>query len=93
MCLSCGCHEPYESHGNPANITMDDIDDIQEAASAAGISVQDVAENLAADIERPTELGETTTGTDVSGGVDLQKLQDSGEVVMAPPSEDRGGAR
>ena len=90
MCLSCGCHEPYESHSDPANITMDDI---KEAASAAGISVQDVAENLQADIDRPTELGETTTGTDVSGGVDLQKLQDSGEVVMAPPSEDRGGAR
>ncbi len=90
MCLSCGCHEPYESHGNPANITMDDI---KEAASAAGISVQDVAENLQADIERPAELGETTTGTDASRGVDLQKLRDSGEVVMAPPSEDRGVAR
>ncbi len=27
MCLSCGCHERYESHGEPANITMQHLKD------------------------------------------------------------------
>jgi hypothetical protein len=25
MCLNCGCGQPYERHGNEANITADDV--------------------------------------------------------------------
>ena len=79
MCLSCGCHERYESHGDPANITLDDVN---AAASAAGISPEEVAENILADIERSTELGVTTEGPDPTRGPDLVSLR-AGDVRPA----------
>ena len=43
MCLSCGCGEPNESHGNADNITQDML---QRAADAANISVAEAAANV-----------------------------------------------
>jgi hypothetical protein len=43
MCLSCGCGEPNESHGNPDNITQDML---QKAADAAEVSVAEAAANI-----------------------------------------------
>jgi len=44
MCVSCGCGKPNEAHGNPNNITLDEI---QKAAKAANESVEYVAKNIA----------------------------------------------
>lgn len=43
MCLSCGCGSPNDDHGDPRNITMTEL---QEAAEAAGISVDEAAANI-----------------------------------------------
>lgn len=43
MCLSCGCGEPMESHGDARNITLARL---EEAAQAANISPQDAARNI-----------------------------------------------
>ena len=43
MCVSCGCGEPNETHGDANHITLDMV---QRAASAAGIAPQDVATNI-----------------------------------------------
>lgn len=43
MCTSCGCRQPNESHGDDRNITMDDL---EQAAEAAGLGVGDVIENM-----------------------------------------------
>ena len=45
MCLSCGCGEPNEAHGNDANITLDDL---KKAAESEGISVEQAADNIKA---------------------------------------------
>ncbi|MGP3959126.1 hypothetical protein ACTWPT_24275 [Nonomuraea sp. 3N208] len=45
MCLSCGCGEPDNDHGNPANITAQDL---RSAAQAAEISPQEAADNIQA---------------------------------------------
>ncbi|MGE5461653.1 MAG: hypothetical protein ACM3WR_13680 [Solirubrobacterales bacterium] len=45
MCLSCGCGEPQESHGDEANITMDKL---QAAGDAAGITPQEALDNMRA---------------------------------------------
>ena len=45
MCLSCGCGEPNEDHGNPANITYDDL---KEAADSEGLTVEQAADNIKA---------------------------------------------
>ena len=43
MCLSCGCGQPNESHGNEDHITMNDL---QQAADAAGTTPQQAAQNI-----------------------------------------------
>jgi hypothetical protein len=43
MCLSCGCGQPNERHGNQANITADDL---RGAAEAAGIEMEQAADNI-----------------------------------------------
>ncbi|HYJ61757.1 MAG TPA: hypothetical protein VE032_09880 [Actinomycetota bacterium] len=41
--MSCGCGQPNEEHGNPANITYDEL---QAAAQAAGIDAETAADNI-----------------------------------------------
>jgi hypothetical protein len=43
MCLSCGCAEPNNDHGDPRNITQQDL---SAAAEAAGISPSEAADNI-----------------------------------------------
>ena len=43
MCLTCGCGEPNDDHGDPAHITYDDL---KKAADAAEISVDEAAKNF-----------------------------------------------
>ena len=43
MCLSCGCGQPSETHGDARNIT---IERLEESAQAANISTQEAARNI-----------------------------------------------
>jgi hypothetical protein len=43
MCLDCGCGEPNERHGDDRHIIMDDI---QAAATASEISVDEAKRNI-----------------------------------------------
>ena len=43
MCLTCGCGEPDADHGDPRHITMQQLKD---AADAAGVSLDEAANNL-----------------------------------------------
>ena len=43
MCLSCGCGQPEERHGNEANITMGDL---RRAAEAADVDPEQAADNI-----------------------------------------------
>lgn len=43
MCLTCGCGELNDNHGDPAHITYDDL---KKAADAAQITVDEAAKNL-----------------------------------------------
>jgi len=45
MCASCGCGKPNDDHGNSANITLEDI---ERAATAAGIPASQAADNIKA---------------------------------------------
>jgi hypothetical protein len=48
MCLSCGCGEPNESHGDPRNITMQKL---EEAAQAGDITPEQAAQNIVEGLE------------------------------------------
>ncbi len=43
MCLTCGCGEPDNDHGDPAHITYEDL---KAAADAAEISLDEAVGNL-----------------------------------------------
>lgn len=43
MCLSCGCGTPDDDRGDERNITMADLED---AADAAGLTVDEVVDNI-----------------------------------------------
>jgi hypothetical protein len=43
MCLSCGCGEPNEKHGDDRNITMNDV---KQAAQASNITPMQAAQNI-----------------------------------------------
>ena len=43
MCVSCGCGDLNNDHGDSRNITMSEI---QQAAAAAGQSPEQVAQNI-----------------------------------------------
>ena len=43
MCVSCGCNKPNDDHGDSRNITLNQI---QQAAQAAGCSPAEVAANI-----------------------------------------------
>ena len=49
MCLNCGCGKPDESHGNPANITAEDL---RRAGRANGQSMETSARNILAGVEQ-----------------------------------------
>lgn len=41
-CLTCGCDQPHNEHGDPANIT---VEELQAAADAAGITIEEAWAN------------------------------------------------
>ena len=43
MCMSCGCGEPYTTHGDKRNIVNADL---KKAADASQISLKDVVRNI-----------------------------------------------
>jgi hypothetical protein len=43
MCLTCGCGEPNDDHGDSRNITYDDL---KAAADAGSVSVDEAVKNF-----------------------------------------------
>ena len=48
MCMNCGCGQPHEEHGKPANITADEL---QAAADANGQSLRETAQHILETVE------------------------------------------
>ena len=48
MCMNCGCGQPNEDHGSPANITAADL---QRAGEANGQSLRESAQHILETVE------------------------------------------
>jgi hypothetical protein len=57
MCMSCGCGQPNEGHGDDANITFEHL---QRAAQAAGIEPEAAADNIHAAAKQARDGGAQT---------------------------------
>nr|BBH91083.1 hypothetical protein KTC_58340 [Thermosporothrix sp. COM3] len=55
MCLSCGCGDPNNDHGDARNITLRDID---EAARAAGTTRERVVMNIVHSMQKIQQVEE-----------------------------------
>ena len=49
MCLNCGCGQPDEDHGKPANITADGL---RRAGEANGQSLRESAQHIIETVEQ-----------------------------------------
>ena len=52
MCLSCGCGEPNDNHGDPRHITLEML---EQAAEAAECATEDAANNIVAALQQAAE--------------------------------------
>ncbi len=43
MCVSCGCGEIHDNHGDPRHLT---VEDLEQAAEAANLTVDQVVQNI-----------------------------------------------
>jgi hypothetical protein len=92
VCLTCGCHEPENPHGDPRNITLADL---AAAADAAGITLTQAAENLLAttyqalgapEDDTPGEVQKFVLGVAYQAGPDprISKGMDGGRDFFTP---------
>ncbi len=48
MCLTCGCMLPHDNHGNPAYLT---IEDLERSAKADNMGLDEAVQNLVKTVE------------------------------------------
>lgn len=65
MCMNCGCGQPHDDHGKPANITAADL---QRAGEANHQSLRESAQHILETVELIDASGRDDRGTARSGG-------------------------
>jgi hypothetical protein len=55
MCLTCGCMQPHDDHGNPDYLI---IEDLEKSAAADGMDLDEAVRNLVATVEVAKAEGE-----------------------------------
>ncbi len=102
MCVSCGCGKPNDAHGDNRNITMDDLN---RAADAAGITPDQVAQNITQTAAGGTgmrssqsQMGGQSMGRQTSGDYGQQSQgrgfdQGMGDTGFGQSSRDRDADR
>jgi hypothetical protein len=84
MCMSCGCGEPDNDHGNPDHITRERMD---RAARAAGTDIEQAADNIHASARQLTGKaggpGRSTAGSmgGAHGATDSGSMSSHGGVM------------
>lgn len=58
MCLDCGCGEPNDRHGDDRHITLDDI---QAAAQASEISLDEAKRNIIEGLRQTPQAAASTS--------------------------------
>ena len=59
MCMNCGCGQPNEDHGKPANITAEDL---QRAGEANDQSLRESAQHIIETVELLESSGRDSRG-------------------------------
>jgi hypothetical protein len=74
MCMNCGCGQPHEDHGKPANITAEEL---KAAGDANGQSLRESAQHIIEAVELLQSSGRDSRGlakpAGPTGGVDAPR--------------------
>lgn len=65
MCMNCGCGQPHEDHGKPANITASDL---QRAGEGNHQSLRESAQHIIETVELIDASSREDRGTGRSSG-------------------------
>jgi hypothetical protein len=90
MCISCGCGEVHDDHGDPRNLT---IEDLEHAAQAARLSVEQVLHNIQTSVrhgQRPADerqAADKAPGGQPSEAVVSDETLPLGESTAGMPQE------
>lgn len=87
MCISCGCGNPDDDHGDARNITLKDLD---QAAEAAGTTRHRVLQNIMQGME-PGSTGDgdgNRNGQGQGGNADFQSHQNDANESQAQQNRD-----
>lgn len=58
MCYNCGCKLPYDDHGDPANITEEDLRKAGKAEAMEGAGLKQAKQNVLELIEMQKNGGD-----------------------------------
>ena len=66
MCVSCGCGEVHNDHGDPRHLTLEDL---EQAAEAAHLTVEQVVQHIQTSVRhRQSPAGERQAAERAPGG-------------------------
>src|SRR5436305_14784266 len=88
MCLSCGCGQPNDDHGDSRNITLNDID---QAAKAAGTTRDKVLQNITGG-SGPQQTS-SSSASSASNGQQGNTDQSSGSFLTADKTSMKPGPK
>ena len=88
MCMSCGCGEPNADHGNPDHITQAQM---ERAAAAAGITLQQAADNIRQSAQAQSGSSAASSGAQDTGSISSHGgTQGSGSVPGEGTRQEHG---
>src|SRR5690348_8719098 len=93
MCMSCGCGDPDSDHGNPDNITREQM---ERAARAANIDLEQAADNIHDSARRltgKTGSGAMAAGTEGQGMTQAGSMGSSGGSMGSSATTEDAGTR
>lgn len=86
MCLTCGCGRPNDDHGVEDNITLDDL---QAAADAQKISLNEAAQNFVTTLDVDTDDEPALIRDDEEGDGDMERAEASISTLLRAEPEKR----
>ena len=85
MCISCGCGNPDDDHGDARNITLKDLD---QAAEAAGTTRHRVLQNIMSGSQPRSSDNGNGQGQGQEGNNDFQSHQSDANESQAQQNKD-----
>src|SRR5687767_6397472 len=89
MCMSCGCKQPNEDHGDERNITLQDLED---AGQAGEVGTQEVVRNIQEGFQQFGQGQGQYQASGVGGRESMASSQSQGQFTGTQPQDQFSGS-